>query len=118
MLWFVLQAMPGREAWLLLSILLVFQVAHVGGSSVDCQSIGLRISEVHLDAPIKDVVWLEDKVNSLVAKHMKHAPWTRILEREFSFSGKASCYCHDQKTTFLPPFWFRFVLTHSTSSRR
>jgi hypothetical protein len=37
--------------------------------ALDCQSLGLRVAEVSLDAPIKDVVWLEGKVRSKPGAH-------------------------------------------------
>jgi hypothetical protein len=39
--------------------------------ALDCQSLGLRVAEVSLDAPIKDVVWLEGKVRNKPGPHGK-----------------------------------------------
>eukprot|EP00284_Hemiselmis_tepida_P009075 CAMPEP_0174928778 /NCGR_PEP_ID=MMETSP1355-20121228/25968_1 /TAXON_ID=464990 /ORGANISM="Hemiselmis tepida, Strain CCMP443" /LENGTH=201 /DNA_ID=CAMNT_0016174955 /DNA_START=11 /DNA_END=613 /DNA_ORIENTATION=- len=45
----------------LLSVLLTL-IGLVVAEGIDCRSIGLRVAEVYMDGPIKDIVWLEGKV--------------------------------------------------------
>lgn len=45
---------------LIVGLSLILCLRGVGG--VACGAIGLRVSEVHLDAPVKDIVWLTGKV--------------------------------------------------------